>query len=63
MGSLSLCAKLETNLTSNRKVIEVLLRLKSAKAHGKSYIKVLQLLMRHLLRKRLFIYRLFHGCH
>ena len=39
---------------SNRTVIELLLQLKSAKAHGKSYIKVKPHLVRHLLRNRLF---------
>ena len=34
---------------SNRKVIELLLQLKSAKAHGKNYIKVKPHLVRHLL--------------
>ena len=40
MASLSLYPQFETNLISNRNVIEVLLQLKSAKAHGKNYIKV-----------------------
>ena len=40
MASQSLYPQLETNLISNRKVIELLLQLKSAKAHGKNYIKV-----------------------
>ena len=40
MASLSLCPQVETNLMSNRKVIELLLQLKSAKPHGKNYIKV-----------------------
>ena len=53
MASLSLCLRSETNLTSNRKVIEVFLQLKIAKAHGKNYIKVVPLLVRHLLRNRL----------
>ena len=35
---------------SNRKVIELLLQLKNAKAHGKNYIKVKAHLVRHLLR-------------
>ena len=39
MASLSLYPQFETNLMSNRKVIELLLQVKSAKAHGKSYIK------------------------
>ena len=50
MTSLSLYPQFETNLTSNRKAIELLLQLKSAKAHGKSYIKVKPHLARHLLR-------------
>ena len=40
MASLSLYPQFETNLISNRKVIELLLQLKSAKIHGKNYIKV-----------------------
>ena len=48
MASLSLCPQFETNLMSNRKVIEPLLQLKSAKAHGKNYIKVKPHLARHL---------------
>ena len=39
MASLSLCPQFETNLMSNRKVIKLLLQLKSAKAHCKNYIK------------------------
>ena len=39
MASLSLYPQSETNLMSNRKVIELLLQLKSAKAHGKNYKK------------------------
>ena len=39
MASLSLYPHFETNVMSNRKVIELLLQLKSAKAHGKNYIK------------------------
>ena len=48
MASLRLCSQFETNLMSNRKVIELLLQLKSAKAHGKNYIKVRPPLVRHL---------------
>ena len=48
MASLSHYPQFETNLMSNRKVIELLLQLKSAKAHGKSYIKVKPHLVRHL---------------
>ena len=40
MASLSLCPEFETNLMSNRKVIELVLQLKSAKAHGRNYIKI-----------------------
>ena len=36
MASLSLYTEFETNLISNRKVIEPLLQLKSAKIHGKT---------------------------
>ena len=50
MASLSLCPQCETNLMSTRKVIELLLQLKSAKAHGKNYVKVKPHLVRHLLR-------------
>ena len=53
MASLSLYPQLETNLMPNRKVIELLLQLKSAKAHGKNYIKVGPPLVRHLKRNRL----------
>ena len=69
MASLSLYPQSETNLMSNRKVIKLLLQLKSAKAHGKNYKLLLQLksakahgknyirgkahLVRHLLRNRL----------
>ena len=49
MSSLSLYPQFETNLTSNRNV-ELLLQLKSAKAHGKNYIRVKTHLVRHLLR-------------
>ena len=56
MVSLSLYPQFETNLMSNRNVIELLLQLKSAKEHGKNYIKVKAHLARHLLRNRL-LYR------
>ena len=49
----SLCPEFETNLISNRKVVELVLQLKSAKAHGKNYIKVKPHLVRHPLRNRL----------
>ena len=55
MASLSLCTQFETNLMLNRQVIELLLQLKSAKAHDKSDIKVKPPLVRHLLRNRLLI--------
>ena len=45
----------ESNLMSNRKVIELLLQLKSAKAHGKNDMKVKPHLVRHLLRNCLLI--------
>ena len=48
MALLSLCSQSETNLMSDRKVIELLLQLKSAKTHGKNYIKVGLSLVRHL---------------
>ena len=54
MASLSLSPQSETNTISNSKVIELLKQLKSAKAHGQNYIKVTPLLVRHLLRNRLF---------
>ena len=53
MTSLSLYPQFETNLMSNQKVIVLLLQLKSAKAHGKNYIKVKPHLVRHLLRNGL----------
>ena len=49
-ASLGFCPQFETNLMSNRKVIELLLQFKSAKAHGKNYIKVKPPLFRYLLR-------------
>ena len=54
MASLSLYPQFETNLMSNRNVIELLLHLKSAKTHGKNYIRVKTHLVRHLLRNRLW---------
>ena len=53
MALLSLYPQFETNLMSNRKVIELLLQLKSAKAHGKNHIKIKPHLVRHFLRNRL----------
>ena len=48
MTSLSLYPQFEINLMSNRKVIGLPLQLKSAKTHGKNYIKVRPPLARHL---------------
>ena len=48
MASLNLYPQFETNLMSNRNVIELILQLKSAKAHDKNYIKVKPSLVRHL---------------
>ena len=42
---------------SNRKVSELLLQLKSAKDHGKNYIKVKPHLVHHLLRNRQLIWK------
>ena len=53
MASLSLYPQFETNVMSNHKVIELLLQLKSAKAHDKNYIKVRPPLVRHLQRNHL----------
>ena len=50
MALLSLYPQFEINLMSNRKVAELRLQLKSAKAHGKNYIKVKSHLVRHFLR-------------
>ena len=47
MASLSFCPQFETNLMSSLKVIGLLLQLKSAKAHGKNYIKAKPTLVRH----------------
>ena len=55
MASLSLCPQFETNLMSIRNVIELLLQLKSAKAHGKNYTEFRPPLVRHLLRNRLSV--------
>ena len=43
MALRSLCSEFETNLMSYRKIIELVLQLKSAKAHGKNYMNVLTL--------------------
>ena len=50
MVSLSFYAQFESNLISSRKVIELFLQLKSAKANGANYIKMKPPLVRHLLR-------------
>ena len=47
-ASLSLYSQFEINLMSNRKVIELYLQLKSARDHGKNYIKVRPPLISHL---------------
>ena len=57
MASLSLYPQFETNLMSTRKVIELLLKLKSEKAHGKNHIKVKPHLVRHLLRNCLLSFK------
>ena len=49
MDSSSPCSELETNLMPNRKVIKLVLQLKS----GKNYIKVKAHLVRHLLNNRI----------
>ena len=56
MASLSLYPQFETNSMSNRNVIELLLQLKSAMAHGKNHIKVKAHLVRHHFRNRLYTY-------
>ena len=56
MTSLSIFAQFETNLMSNRKVIELFLQLKSAKAHGKNYINIKPHLVRYLLHNRLLMF-------
>ena len=58
MAPLSFYSQFETNLMSNRKVIELLLQLKRAKAHGKNNIKVATLMVYHLSRNRLLIFDL-----
>ena len=60
MASLSLYPQSETSLMSNRKVIELLLQLKSAKAHGKNCKKVEAHLVRNLKSNRL--YKEIHTC-
>ena len=53
MVSLNFYTQFETNLMSDRKVVELFLQLKSAKSHGKNYIKVKPHLVRRLLRNYL----------
>ena len=60
MASLSLYPQFEANLMSNHNVIELLLKLKSAKAHGKNYIRVKAHLVRHLLRNSLLDEKCFY---
>ena len=62
MASLSLCPQFETNPMLNRRLIdiELLLQLKSAKAHGKSYMKVKPHLVCHLLRNCL-LYKIYQS--
>ena len=55
MVSLSLYSQFETNLMSNRNITQLLIQLKSAKTHGKNYIKVKPHLVRHLLRNCLLL--------
>ena len=55
-SSLSFYPQFETNLMSHCNVIELLLQLKSAKTHGKNYIKVKVHLVLHLLRNRLLFF-------
>ena len=50
MAALSLYPEFETSLMSNRKVTELLLQLRSAKADGKNYIEVKPHLVPHRLR-------------
>ena len=60
MASLRLYPQFKTNLMSNGKVTELLLQLKSAKAHGKNYMKVKPQLIRHRLRNRLLLLNKVH---
>ena len=52
MASRNLYPQFQTNLTSNRKVIELFLQLKNAKDHGENYIKIKPQLVRYLMRNR-----------
>ena len=63
MASLSLYPQFQSNLILNRNVIELLLQLKSEKAHGKNCIKVKAHLVRHLCQNRLlFLITFKAGC-
>ena len=65
MASLSFYSQFETNLMSNRKVIGLLLQLKSTKAHGKNCIKDKPHLVRHLFYFKLLtavIYNMHDEC-
>ena len=64
MASLILYLQFETNLMSDRKVIELLFQLKSAKTHGKNYIKVRPPLVRHLSfnRRLLLLFFIISAC-
>ena len=53
-ASLSLYPLFDTNMVSDHNVIELPLQLKSAKAHGKNFIKVKAHLVRYFLRNHLF---------
>ena len=55
MARIESATSIETNLMSNRKVIELLLQLKSARAHGKNYIKVKPHVVYHLLGNHLLL--------
>ena len=55
MASLSLYPQFETNLISNRNVIELLLLLKNVKVNGGNYMRVKAHLIRHDLRNRQFV--------
>ena len=53
MASLNFYSEFETNLMSYRRVIVLLSQVKTAKAHGKNYIKVKPHLVRYFLRNHL----------
>ena len=56
IASPSLYLPFVPKLMSNRKVVDLLLQLKSAKTHGKNYIKVRPPLVYHLYCNRLSIW-------